>query len=165
MSRRLRRPAATFATEAATRIDSPEETMRRLRRPSGWPEWQSEIMATRGPEEVGPGDHVLGDAYMLGFAVAGRADILSVDERGLEQRVLVGIPMTVHYSIERDGDGWTLTHRLAVDLPEGISGRVLSFFLKRRLRKMQRVLLANLGAPSGAPNPANRSGRSQIVGS
>jgi hypothetical protein len=118
--------------------------MDKIRRPSTWPDWQSEIESTEGPAEVGVGDHVIGDARMLGFAVAGRADISAVDDRGLVQDVIVGIRMRVSYSITPDGDGWMVTHKLAADLPRGLSGRVLSFFLRRRLARMQRELLDSL---------------------
>jgi hypothetical protein len=119
--------------------------MDKIRRPSTWPEWQSEIESTEGPAEVGVGDHVVGNARMLGFAVAGRADIEAVDDAGLEQDVIVGIRMHVGYSVARDDSGWRVTHKLRADLPGGLSGRVLSFFLARRLKRMQRELLTALG--------------------
>jgi hypothetical protein len=130
--------------EASTRVDSPQVVMDRVRRPSTWPEWQSEIVTTEGPDELGVGDHVTGDARMLGFLVGGRADVSEVDEKGLQQDVIVGIRMKVAYSIAREGADWVVTHRLVADLPRGLSGRVLSFFLTRRLRKMQQELLVSL---------------------
>ncbi len=116
-----------------------------LRDPSTWPTWQPEILATTGPAELTPGEAVIGDASMLGFRVAGRADITGVAPEGMEQDVIVGIRMKVRYEIvEGEEGGSLLTHRLEVDLPRGVSGRVLSAFLKYRLRRMQRMLLANL---------------------
>lgn len=143
-----RRPRRPFETVASTRVESRDATLARLRKPLAWPEWQSEISATEGPEEVAAGDHVTGDATMLGFAVGGRADILHVGDDGLEQDVIVGIRMRVRYELTEDPSGWRLTHRLTVDLPGGASGRVLSFFLKRRLRRMQGLLIRKLAAPS-----------------
>ena len=135
-----------FVTEASTFVDDPAVALESIRRPATWPEWQSEIVTTRGPRVLAEGDHVTGDARMLGFAVGGRADVTSVGNASLEQDVLVGIRMRVGYTIVPEGEAWRLTHRLAVDLPMGVSGRVLSFFLKRRLRRMQTELLAALAA-------------------
>jgi hypothetical protein len=124
--------------------------MDRITRPSTWPEWQSEIESTDGPVKLDAGDHVIGDARMLGFAVAGRADVEAVTEHGLEQDVIVGIRMRVSYSITPDGNGWKVSHKLRADLPRGTSGRVLSFFLTRRLKHMQRDLLRALTASASS---------------
>jgi hypothetical protein len=61
-----------------------------------------------------------------------------------KQDVVVGVGMRISYSLRVTPRGTQITHTLASDLPEGKLGRVLSFFLARRLKKMQRELLANL---------------------
>jgi hypothetical protein len=146
------------------RVASAETALAQLRDPSTWSTWQAEIGRAEGPAPLGEGDHVTGDASMLGFAVGGRADVVSADERGIEHDVIVGIRMNVRYTIEPAGDGWVLTHRLTADLPRGLSGRVLSIFLKRRLRRMQQRLLGDLsqsiarsGRSDPPPDPAERS--------
>ena len=151
---RAERSRRRFEVESSTRVPSAAAVMDKVRRPSTWPEWQSEIVTTEGPDEVGVGDQVNGEARMLGFAVAGRADIAAVDETSLQEDVIVGIRMRVGYELTRDGDAWRLTHRLTADLPRGLSGRVLSFFLTRRLRRMQRELLRNLPAAAAASDSA-----------
>jgi hypothetical protein len=120
-----------------------------LRDARTWPEWQPEIVRSRGPERLSDGDAVLGDAEMLGFKVAGRADMTSVSDARIEQDVIVGIRMHVTYEVHPHGQGSVVTHRFQAELPRGLSGRVLSFFLRFRLRRMQQKLLANLeGIPS-----------------
>ena len=157
-----RRNTRVLEIEASAHIESPQGVLDRIRRPSTWPEWQSEIVTTEGPDELRVGDHVTGDAHMLGFLVGGRADVASVDDTGLQQDVIVGIRMKVAYSIARDANGWTVTHRLLADLPGGPWGRVLSFFLARRLRKMQRELLSTLAdVPSKAGGPVAGESRAE----
>lgn len=128
------------------RIDSAENALALLRDPSTWSSWQSEIDHAEGPAPLAAGDHVLGDATMLGFAVGGRADVVTAGDDVVEHDVIVGVRMKVRYTLARAGDGWLLTHRLTADLPRGLSGRVLSVFLKRRLRRMQERLLRDLSA-------------------
>jgi hypothetical protein len=138
------------------RVASADAALAQLRDPSTWSSWQSEIGRAEGPAPLEAGDHVLGDATMLGFAVAGRADVVAADEREVHHDVIVGVRMTVRYTLEPAGDGWVLTHRLTADLPRGFSGRVLSFFLKRRLRRMQQRLIRDLGAATRLPEPGTR---------
>lgn len=140
---------------------SARAALEKIRRPSTWPEWQSEILTTEGPEEVRAGDHVTGDASMLGFAVGGRADILTAGDSGLEQDVIVGVRMKVRYDLEPAPGGWNVTHTIVVDLPAGLSGRVLSFFLKRRLRAMQAKLIEKLAEGLGDRAAAASSPRAQ----
>jgi hypothetical protein len=149
------------------RVGSAAAALDQLRDPATWSSWQSEIDRAEGPAPLGAGDHVLGDATMLGFAVAGRADVVSAGEGGIEHDVIVGIRMNVRYVLEPAGDGWVLTHRLRAELPRGLSGRILSVFLKRRLRRMQRRLLDDLAAAiaraSGEKHPSDPAERSKSV--
>jgi hypothetical protein len=154
--KRARPAPRIFKTSASARVASAQVALEKIRQPATWPEWQAEILATTGPPEVRVGDHVTGEARMLGFAVGGRADIVAVDENGLEQDVIVGIPMKVRYAIEPAGSGFTVTHTLEVDLPSGLSGRMLAFFLKRRLRRMQAELIEKLA--SGGADQSVSSG-------
>jgi hypothetical protein len=152
-----------FETSASLRVDSAEAALAHLRDPSTWSSWQSEIESAAGPAPLQAGDHVAGDARMLGFAVGGRADVVAAGDREVEHDVIVGIRMNVRYTLEPSGDGWLLTHRLKAELPRGLSGRVLSVFLKRRLRRMQRRLVADLSASitqsaaATRPDPGERS--------
>ena len=144
-----------FETTSSTRVPSAEAALAQLRDPATWHVWQSEIEDARGPAPLNTGDHVLGDARMLGFAVAGRADVMVATDDEVQHDVLVGIRMNVRYTLEQSGDGWTLTHRLQAEMPRGMAGRVLAFFLRRRLRRMQARLLDDLGRTLGsAPEPS-----------
>jgi len=125
---------------------APEAVRDLIGRPATWPEWQSEIVETTGPETVTEGDSVMGRATMLGFHVMGRADIGPTTPRTLVQDVVVGIGMTVRYEVTPDGNGTVVTHELTCEMPGGAAGRVLSFLLKRRLRSMQKQLLEDLSA-------------------
>jgi hypothetical protein len=154
----------SFDTSASVRIDSAHDALSLLRDPSTWSSWQSEIDAAEGPAPLEPGDRVIGDATMLGFAVGGRADVVAAGDDVVEHDVIVGVRMNVRYSLARAGDGWILTHRLSAELPGGLSGRVLSVFLKRRLIRMQKRLLHDLTATIArskrGPNPAKSVERS-----
>lgn len=152
----------TFQTSASMGVASPDDALAQLRDPSTWSTWQSEITHAAGPAPLEAGHHVLGDARMLGFAVGGRADVVAADDAQVEHDVIVGIRMNVRYTIERAGDGWILTHRLTADMPHGLSGRVLSIFLRRRLRRMQRRLLADLArAIEDARRPDRSTARTE----
>jgi hypothetical protein len=126
----------------------PEAVMDRIRRPATWPSWQPEIEAADGPEVLEAGDEVSGPARLLGFHVDGRAHVLSVDESALEQDVLVGVRMRLRYEVRAGPSGSVVTHRLAVRLPSGLSGRLLSLFLKPRLRRLQAQALGRLAGPT-----------------
>jgi hypothetical protein len=123
---------------------APADVARLIRDASTWPQWQPEITKSSGSAELGPGDVVQGDAEMLGFKVAGRADIRSADASAVDQDVIVGIRMRVTYEFSSTANGTEITHRLEAELPRGMSGRLLSLFLRSRLRRMQRKLLENL---------------------
>ena len=145
-------------------VDSAAAVVAQLRDPSTWPAWQAEISRAAGPAPLNDGDHVVGDARMLGFAVGGRADVVAAGDHTVEHDVIVGIRMNVRYTLEPGDDGWVLTHRLTAELPRGLSGRVLSVFLKRRLRRMQRRLLGDLagaiarsGSTGATGDPAEKT--------
>jgi Polyketide cyclase / dehydrase and lipid transport len=114
--------------------------------PSTWPRWQPEILSASGTAPLSAGDVVRGEARMLGFVVHGHSTALEADSRVFDQDVIVGIRMRVRYEVDPDGQGSRITHQLTADLPSGVAGRVLSFFLRRRLRKLQRTTLQNLAA-------------------
>ena len=125
---------------------APEVVLDRILTPATWPEWQSEILRVEGPEKLSAGEAVLGDAKLLGFKVEGRSTALEVTPDALAQDVIVGVRMRIRYTVERDGDGARVTHRLESDLPRGVAGGVLSLFLRWRLRRMQKMLLDDLVA-------------------
>lgn len=155
-----------FETEAFRTLKaSHPEILGQLAVPATWPEWQSEIVSTSGPERVRVGDVVSGKASMLGFEVDGRATAAEVSDEAIEQDVFVGVRMRVRYVLTPTPEGIRITHRLTADLPSGFAGRFLSFFLRRRLRSMQQDLLENLVQRLSAsdssetvwPNPVARS--------
>jgi len=131
---------------------TPERILDIIKRPATWPSWQSEIVSTTGPRVLErEGDVVIGRAEMLGFKVDGQSVATTIEPRRFVEDVVVGVGMTVTYDVAPSGDGATVTHRLTSQLPRGALGRVLSFFLKRRFRKMQRDLLRALVAQAEEP--------------
>jgi hypothetical protein len=122
----------------------PDEVIRQLLDASRWPRWQPEIVATVGPERVHVGDIVRGHADLLGFGVAGQATIVEVPDHGLVEDVLVGVRMRVTYQVEPRGADSLVRATIVTETPTGISGRVLGFLLRRRLRRMQRTALDRL---------------------
>lgn len=134
-----------FVTRSSTLISAPAEKIHdRIAAPETWPKWQSEILSTEKPRWVEPHEIVHGRARLLGFDVHGRSLTIATEPLAFEQDVVVGVLMNVRYSIEEGSTGCRVTHELKADLPGGLSGRVLSFLLARRLRKMQVDLLARL---------------------
>ncbi len=121
---------------------------------TSWPAWQPEIVATEGPKRVVVGDIVSGHARMLGFHVQGRSRALEVDESVFEEDVVVGVAMRVRYEVHPEGDGCRVVHRLESDMPRGLSGRLLSLFLRARLRRMQRTAIERLVAQSEVAEPS-----------
>jgi hypothetical protein len=89
---------------------------------------------------------VSGQARLLGFEVDGSSTAIEIEDSSYEQDVIVGVKMRVRYEISPSSNGSVVKHRLVSDLPAGVSGRVLSFFLARRLKRMQRDLLKGLAA-------------------
>jgi hypothetical protein len=85
---------------------------------------------------------------MLGFAVDGRGDAVAVGEHHFEEDVIVGVRMRVHYQVRPTPEGCVVSHRLESVLPQGVMGGVLSFFLRARLKRMQRVAVERLVAQS-----------------
>ena len=124
--------------------------MEKIRRPATWPEWQSEIVESHGPDLIVAGDVVQGRARMMGFDVDGQSVTEGADGSSLAQDVVVGVGMRIRYTISETSDGTSVTHRLESELPTGVLGVPLSFFLRRRLRKMQRMLLEELVAQAEA---------------
>ncbi|CAN5525380.1 hypothetical protein BH20ACT23_BH20ACT23_13850 [soil metagenome] len=122
----------------------PEVVIRHLLDATRWPEWQPEIVATVGPERVQVGDVVRGHADLLGFGVAGQAAIREVPPDGLVEDVLVGVRMRVSYQVEQRRDECLVRATIVTEAPTGISGRVLGFLLRRRLRRMQSTALDRL---------------------
>jgi Polyketide cyclase / dehydrase and lipid transport len=137
----------SFVTESHREIASPPEVLlNTILAPATWPRWQSEILSTNGNERLSTGDVVSGRARLLGFEVDGSSTAIEIQDSSYEQDVIVGVKMRVRYEINPSSNGAVVKHRLASDLPAGVSGRVLSFFLTRRLRRMQRDLLKGLAA-------------------
>lgn len=109
-----------------------------VRAPHTWPRWQPEIVSTEGPQRLEEGDDVYGHAEMLGFRVEGSSKSAVVSTDAYEEDVIVGVRMRIRYEVGRDDAGRTVvTRTLSTLLPGGLAGRVLSFFLKRRLTRMQ----------------------------
>jgi len=122
----------------------PDVVIRQLLDASRWPRWQPEIVATVGPQRVHVGDIVRGHADLLGFGVAGQAAIEEVPDDGLVEDVLVGVRMRVTYQVEPRGADSLVRATIITEAPTGVSGRVLGFLLRRRLRRMQRTALDRL---------------------
>lgn len=143
-----------FVIEASrTASCDPEAIMAMVRDATSWPAWQPEIVATAGSGRLEVGDVVEGRARMLGFDVHGRAHAERSTETGFSEDVIVGVRMRVHYDVmQRDGRT-IVTARLETRLPTGLSGRVLSVFLKRRLARMQKIALERLVAQAEASAP------------
>jgi len=145
VSQPQRNVAATFVV-GAERVAKckPDVVIRHLLDASRWPEWQPEIVSTIGPERVQVGDIVRGHADLLGFGVAGQAAIHEVPDDGLVEDVLVGVRMRVTYQVEERGGECLVRATIVTEAPSGISGRVLAFLLRRRLRRMQVTALDRL---------------------
>ncbi|MPZ71006.1 MAG: hypothetical protein GEU71_16000 [Actinobacteria bacterium] len=123
-----------------------------IRNASTWPVWQPEIETAEGPERLGAGDAVLGTADMLGFVVHGHSTVVAVDESSFDEDVIVGVRMHIRFEVtERDGVT-TVTHNLSSVMPRGPMGRLLSFFLRRRLVRMQKTALSQLADQVAAPS-------------
>lgn len=123
----------------------PEAVLELVRDPKTWPRWQPEIVSTEGPAPLNEGDDVYGHAEMLGFDVEGHSKTVSVTADAYEEDVIVGVRMRITYEMSRDASGRTVvTRRLSALLPGGLAGRILSFFLKRRLTRMQNGVVEEL---------------------
>jgi hypothetical protein len=123
----------------------PQTVMDLVTDPTTWPRWQPEIVSTEGPRPLQEGDDVYGSASMLGFRVEGHSKTVAVTGDAYEEDVLVGVRMRIVYEISVDERGETVvTRRLSATLPGGVAGRVLSFFLRRRLTRMQKGVVEEL---------------------
>ena len=129
---------------------SVDEMMARLLDAGQWPAWQPEIVSTEGPARVQVGDIVSGRARMLGFGVEGRSVAVEVGEAAFEEDVVVGVALRVRYEVRPDPAGCLVVHRIESRLPEGMMGRLLAFFLRGRLRRMQKMAVERLVAQSEA---------------
>lgn len=142
---RMARGRRFFRIQHVRRVDAgAEHVVAVVRQPARWPEWQPELVSAEGPEVASEGDLVLGRAHMLGFHVDGVSRILEAGEDHLEHEVVVGVRIRMRYEVAPDPAGAAVTHRLTVSLPGGPSGRVLSLFLRPRLRAMSRAVLEGL---------------------
>jgi hypothetical protein len=123
----------------------PEAVMALVRDPKTWPRWQPEIVSTEGPAPLEEDDDVYGHASMLGFRVEGHSKSVTVGTETYEEDVVVGVRMRIVYEVARDDAGSTVvTRRLSAEMPGGMAGRVLSFFLRRRLTRMQNGVVDEL---------------------
>jgi hypothetical protein len=136
-----------FVTVSRLEIASPPEVLLdTILAPATWHRWQSEILTTDGRKRISRGDVVSGRARLLGFEVDGASTAIEVEDSSYEQDVIVGVRMRVRYEISASLNGAVVKHSIGSELPAGLSGRVLSFFLTRRLKRMQRDLLEGLAA-------------------
>jgi Polyketide cyclase / dehydrase and lipid transport len=136
--------------------------MANLLDPLTWPAWQPEIITSEGVSPLGRGDVVTGTARMLGFdGVEGRSVAVDVRDEVFEEEVVVGIGMRIRYEVRADGQGSVVTHHLESDMPGGFSGRLLSFLLRRRLKRLQKTALERLVAQSEVEDAAPRSVRAR----
>ena len=129
---------------------SADAVMKVISDPMTWPKWQSEIVETDGKAPLTEGDEVQGDAKLLGFVVSGRSSTLTATSTSFVEDVIVGVRMRVEYEVSESSGATLVTRRLTATLPRGASGRVLSFFLKRRLKAMQKGVLDALVAQAEA---------------
>ncbi|MDQ3876902.1 MAG: SRPBCC family protein [Actinomycetota bacterium] len=135
-SERLFATAGTTSSKATT-----EQIGARLSDPKHWPRWQREIVDADGPCPLVDGDVVRGHARMLGFGVQGHATVTELNERCLEKDVIVGVRMRIRIDVDGAGTTRRVGYELVADLPRGPLGRCLSFFLKRRFKRMETLAL------------------------
>jgi hypothetical protein len=148
--------ARPFETRAQRRTRcAPEAVIARIRDASTWPGWQPEIVSAEGPRALSTGDVVRGRAEMLGFHVDGHSTTTGADSTHYEEDVVVGVRMRLRYEVEPTADGALVTALLFADLPGGLAGRLVSFFLRWRLGHMQRAALKRLVAQSEAADSAS----------
>lgn len=141
----------TFRIRRSAEVSVPVAEVRRLLLdPSTWSEWQPELVGARGPAPMGDGDVARGEAKMLGFDVHGHTEVLRATDEVFEEDVIVGVRMIIRYEVEPAAAGARVTHEMTAFLPGGLSGRVLSFFLRPRLRALQRGVLRELVGQSGS---------------
>lgn len=153
-TRRATRPPRSFDLESMRSASCHAAAVEALIADAArWPSWQPEIISTEGPHSLAAGDEVAGRASMLGFEVAGRAAITDVGPGFLEEDAIVGVRMRIRYEVIEAPGGCRVVSRMSAELPGGVAGRILSLFLRRRLRWMQETALTNLVAQSEAEPP------------
>jgi carbon monoxide dehydrogenase subunit G len=122
----------------------PEAVVTEILDATRWPRWQSEIRSIEGPQRIQEGDEISGDARLVGFDVEGVSRALEVGDGTFVEDVIVGVRMKVAYRISENGGRTVIRRRLEANLPGGVLGRLLTEVLKRKLRGMQKEVLANL---------------------
>ena len=127
---------------------SSEAVMTQILDPTTWPRWQSEIHSISGPPSIQKGDEIRGDARLVGFDVEGVSHALEAGESRFVEEVWVGVRMQVEYQISESDGRTVIRRRLEADLPGGVLGRLLTVVLKRKLRTMQKDVLASLAQAS-----------------
>jgi hypothetical protein len=108
----------------------------------------------KGPDGLTVGDSVEGLADMLGFRVEGRATTTDLGPGHYEEDVVVGVRMRIRFEIIPDEHGVVVRNTLEAPLPGGFAGKILSVFLRRRLRRMQAESLRNLCRYAGSDIPS-----------
>jgi Polyketide cyclase / dehydrase and lipid transport len=131
----------TASQEVRARADAVMATIRDART---WPRWQPEIETTEGSATLEAGDAVTGKASMMGFAVDGRSTIESVEATSLAEDTIVGVRMRIRFEVNEAHGRTVITHHLTSEMPAGALGSVLTFFLRKRLIKMQKTALQQL---------------------
>ncbi|MFN2593520.1 MAG: SRPBCC family protein [Actinomycetota bacterium] len=139
LSRSFDRQFMISGSTAST--STPDRVAALLHDPRSWPVWQREILDAEGPSPLVSGDVVQGRAHMLGFGVQGQATVIDGTDRRLEKDVIVGVRMRIRVEVDDSVMPMQVTYGLEADLPDGVLGRVLSFFLKRRFKRMQSLVL------------------------
>ncbi|MFN2525787.1 MAG: hypothetical protein ABR505_05930 [Actinomycetota bacterium] len=124
----------------------PKDVIDLLSRPDQRPNWQPEILWMRGPDRLAEGDEQYGRARMMGFEVAGRSRTIAASNGVFEEEALIGVRLRIRYEITDADGGIEIAHHLTADLPRGFWGRIVSLFLRSRLRVMQLRALRNLAA-------------------
>lgn len=99
---------------------------------------------------MAPGDVARGRARMLGFEVHGQSTALSIGDNHFEEDAIVGVHMKIRYEVEPVGEETLIRHVLELERLAGPAGRVLTWLLRWRLKRMQAQALRQLAASAGA---------------
>ena len=148
MSRRTLEIRRSHLTSSA-----PEVVYDLIINPMTWPTWQSEIVSIEASPPLTPGGVARGEADLLGFEVQGHSTATVVEPAAFEEDVLVGIRMKIRYEVRPSESGSLVSHYLVAQLPGGGCGRILAWFLRWRLRRLQRTALEGLARQSEAAWP------------
>ncbi|MGH3119150.1 MAG: SRPBCC family protein [Gaiellales bacterium] len=142
-----RRPKHPYVVEDEITVGAPSHAvMAKILDATKWPLWQSEIHSISGPQRIHEGDETSGDARLVGFDVEGVSRALEVGDGTFVEDVIVGVRLQVAYQITESGNRTVIRRRLQANLPGGVLGTLLTAVLKRKLRAMQKEVLANLAA-------------------